>query len=54
MKIYVIKVRMPGNESRTFTTSYFKRREGRVLFTDKFGNTKDFPDNDCFIEGVEQ
>ncbi len=54
MMKYIIKVRMPGDEARTFTTNYFQRREGRILFTDKFGNTKDFPDKDCFIEGVEE
>ena len=54
MIVYIIKVRMPGNESRTFTTTYFQKREGRILFTDKFGNTKDFPEAECFIEGVEQ
>lgn len=53
MMKWIITVRLP-NESRTYTTSYFKEREGRILFEDKFGNPKNFPAQDCFIEGVEQ
>jgi len=51
---YIISVRLPGNQVGKFTTTYFQKREGRIQFTDKFGNTKDFPEQDCFIEGVEQ
>ena len=50
---YIIQVRLPEG-SRTFQTNYFTIREGRVLFEDKFGNPKNFPQADCFIEGVEQ
>ena len=48
---YLITVRLP-EESRIFQTNYFSIREGRVLFEDKNGNPKNFPEQDCFIEGV--
>jgi len=48
---YLITVRLPEG-SRVFQTYNFKMREGRVLFEDKNGNPKNFPEDDCFIEGV--
>ena len=54
MMKYIITVRLPGDEKRIFTTNYFKTREGRILFNDKYNNMKNFPEADCFIEGVEQ
>ena len=42
------------DETKTFQTYYFTRREGRILFEDKYGQPKDFPQDDCFIEGVEE
>ena len=53
MLMYIITVRLP-NGGKTFQTRRFTIREGRVLFEDKFGQPKNFPENDCFIEGVEQ
>lgn len=53
MLMYIITVRLPSG-SKTFQTRLFTIREGRVLFEDKFGQPKNFPENDCFIEGVEQ
>jgi len=50
---YIITVRLP-EENRIFQTYHFTMREGRVLFEDKNGNPKNFPDKDCFIEGVEE
>ena len=48
---YLITVRLPEG-SRVFQTTYFQIRDGRVLFEDKNGNPKNFPEADCFIEGV--
>jgi hypothetical protein len=51
---WIITVQMPNGTDRTYTTTYFKEREGRILFEDKFGQPKNFPKDACFIEGVEQ
>ena len=50
---WIISVKMPNGKDRTYTTTNFKEREGRILFLDKFGQPKNFPKDFCFIEGVE-
>jgi len=49
---YIITVNTPGG-AKTFQTFYYQNREGRILFEDKFGQPKNFPEQECFIEGVE-
>lgn len=48
---YIITVKTPDG-SKVFQTYNYILKEGRVLFEDKFGQPKDFPENNCFIEGV--
>ena len=50
---WIITVRIV-DEKRVYTTTNFKERDNRILFLDKFGQPKNFPKDDCFIEGVEQ
>lgn len=50
---YIITVKTPEG-SKVFQTYNFTQREGRILFEDKFGQPKNFPENSCFIEGVEE
>jgi hypothetical protein len=50
---YLINVKLPeGN--RVFQTNQFRIIEGRVIFTDRNNNQKNFPEANCFIEGVEE
>lgn len=51
---YIISVKLPNGESRTFQTNYFQEREGRIIFKDKYGQPKNFPYDSCFIEGVKE
>ena len=48
---YIITVKTPDG-SKVFQTYSYILKEGRVCFEDKFGQPKDFPENNCFIEGV--
>ena len=50
---YIITVKTPEG-SKVFQTYNFIQREGRILFEDKFGQPKNFPEDSCFIEGVEE
>ena len=50
---YLITVRTPDG-SKVFQTYNFSQRDGRIVFEDKFGQPKNFPEQDCFIEGVEE
>jgi len=49
---YRIHIRI-GEMVQTFSTKHFKRGEGRILFIDKFGQTKDFADTPEVIVGIE-
>jgi len=51
---WIIQVKLPNGESRTYTTDYFQEREGRILFKDKYGQEKNFPYDACFIEKVRE
>jgi len=37
---------------KPFTTYKYTMNEKRIIFEDKFGNTKNFPIDSCFIEEV--
>ena len=37
---------------KPFTTYKYTMNEKRIIFEDKFGNTKNFPVDSCFIEEV--
>ncbi len=50
---FIITVKTPDG-SRIFQTYNYILKEGRICFEDKFGQQKDFPENNCFIEGVEE
>ena len=47
---YIILVELPDGRTQKFTTFKYERIEGRVIFVDKKGERKDFPDQKCFIE----
>jgi hypothetical protein len=51
---WIISVKLPNGDDRTYTTTNFKERDNRILFLDKFGQPKNFPKDACFIEGVDQ
>jgi hypothetical protein len=50
---YLINVELPSGD-RIFQTNKFEIINGRVIFNDKLGNPKNFPETSCFIEGVEE
>ena len=50
MLMFVIKVKLPDNQSQVFSTSNYTNENNRIKFIDKFGKQKDFPSDSCFIE----
>jgi hypothetical protein len=42
-----------GERVQTFSTSEYQRENGRITFTDKFGQKKDFADTPKVIVGIE-
>lgn len=49
MKKYIITV---TGFDRPFTTYKYEVTNQRIVFQDKFGAKKDFPQDSCFIEEV--
>jgi len=39
---WIISVKLPNGDDRTYTTTNFKERENRILFIDKLDNQKTF------------
>lgn len=42
-----------GEQVQTFSTNQYNRQEGRIYFTDKFGQPKEFSDTPEVVIGIE-
>jgi len=49
---YRIHIRI-GDQTQTFSTNSYRRKNGRIYFTDKFDQPKEFSDTPQVVIGVE-
>ena len=42
-----------GENTQTFSTNEFKRENGKIYFTDKYGQPKEFADIPEVVHGIE-